>query len=73
MLQVDGKNINFLTDARPSKRAVNLHASWAHKQASKCATASSTVTLGDIEELPETVWSPQGWKQYVEEWLAHND
>jgi hypothetical protein len=68
--QVDGKRINFLTDARPSKRAVNLHASWAYKQASKRATASGTVVLSDIDELPESVWSQQSWKQHVEEWLA---
>jgi hypothetical protein len=73
--QVNGKGISFLNDARPSKRAVNLHASWAHKQAaslSKQAPASGVVTLNEINELPESVWSQSSWKEYVEEWLAND-
>ena len=70
---MSGKGISFLTDARPSKRAVNLHASWAHKQAARSserAPASGAVTLSEINELPESVWSQGSWKEYVELWLA---
>ena len=69
---MSGKSIGFLTDARPSKRAVNLHASWAHKQAARLsnqAPASSALTLNEINELPESVWSQSSWKEYVDEWL----
>lgn len=70
---MNGKYISFLNDARPSKRAVNMHASWAHKKAaslSKPAPAPSVVTLNEINKLPESVWSQSSWKEYVEGWLA---
>jgi hypothetical protein len=71
--QVENKLIIFPTIARPSKRAVNMHACWAHKQAAskRASAASGSVTLDDVKELPDNVWSPEGsWRGYVLNWLG---
>jgi hypothetical protein len=64
-VQLDGKYVTFPTDARPKKRAINMHAQWAHKLASSCPTSSS-----ETATLPSSVWSGGSWKSYVDEWLA---
>lgn len=66
--QVDGRQIAFLTDARPNKRAVNLHARWAFKRfTGSVGSGVGSDTSAPI--LPESVWSGGSWKQRVETWL----
>jgi len=59
---LEGKELQFLNGNRPDKRAVNCHASWAMKR------NSGGNQQGTIE-LPEEVWSPNGWRKKVKDWL----
>ena len=67
ILQIEGKEIDFRNGARPSKRAVNMHARWAHKRHEDARSAGSS---GSMSVLPKSVWSGGSWEGRVEEWLA---
>ena len=73
-VQVDGTLVKFLNANRPSRRPINLHASWALKKMrlAEAARSDGAVTLEEVDQLSDSAWSGGSCKSAVQKWLDTN-